>query len=95
MHLWEKWQQFKEITLENNMLVWKEYEQELLKKSSSGTLSADKNNACQNVTENDAIETLCSMKAGKAGGPSDITSNLLTKWRRKCKKIKGCCKRFV
>ena len=66
--------------LKDKMQVWKEYEENYLMKeiSVSGKLSADKNDGpCQNVTESDVVETLCSMKEGKAGGPNGVASNLL------------------
>ena len=51
-------------------------EQELSNKENvwSGKLTTDKNEGpSQNVTENDVVEVLCSMKAGKVEGPSGIT----------------------
>ena len=60
------------------MQVWKEYEEELHNKKMSGKLSADKNDTlCQNVTKNDVVKALGGMKAGKAGGPSRVISDLL------------------
>ena len=32
---------------------------------------------CQNITRNDVVEVPCGMKAGKAGGHSKVTSDLL------------------
>ena len=56
----------------------------------SGKFRADKNKGlCQNVTENDMVEVLCSMKAGKAGGSIRVTSDLKLCRQENVKILKG------
>ena len=43
----------------------------------SGMENLVQTKTCQIVTENDVVNALCGMKAGKARSPSGVTSNLL------------------